>query len=506
MWAGATSMPALSVGRMTSPADRPSARTSAIDRSTVLRLIPSPAVIALGVHVDAQDPQPLLGQRTREIDRRGGLADAALLVGDRDHIGHQGITSNHRQARRRAVRQQRDVAMLPQRTVGRTRWLSTRIGSCSPFRWIIADRMMASVLAQRQAFAAEDRPCRRIQERSARLDARAESLLGGGQERIDQQHARGKLTARERLDLLLDAGSFVELDAFVTNRNPEVEMAFLGDGVVTGHGAIDGRLVFVFSQDFTVFGGSLSEAYAEKICKVMDLATKVGAPIIGLNDSGGARIQEGAAAWRVRRHLPAQHARVRCRAATLGRHGPVPGSGTPAITDFTIMVEGTSYMFVTGPNVVKAVTHEDVDAETLGGATTHTTRSGVAHIAAHDEAEALAYARRVLAHLPQNNLGDAPRGTTTDPADRRDVALDAIVPDDPSKPYDMHRVIELVVDVVRDPARLGPRTSSCLPRLGGRSSVSSRSSPRSSPARSTSMRRPRQRDPCGRAIASTSRC
>jgi propionyl-CoA carboxylase beta chain len=313
-------------------------------------------------------------------------------------------------------------------------------------------------------------------ERFTRLaEMRAESLLGGGQERIDQQHARGKLTARERLDLLLDADSFVELDAFVTNRNPEVETAFLGDGVVTGHGMIDGRLVFVFSQDFTVFGGSLSEAYAEKICKVMDLAMKVGAPIVGLNDSGGARIQEGVVSL-------GGYADIFLR-NTLASGvvpqvsvvmGPCAGGAvySPAITDFTIMVEGTSYMFVTGPNVVKAVTHEDVDAERLGGATTHTTRSGVAHVAAHDEAEALAYARRILAYLPQNNLGDAPRGPATDPADRRDAELDAIVPDDPSTPYDMHAVIERVVDdgeFLEIQPGWAPNIITGFARLGGRS-------------------------------------
>ena len=252
---------------------------------------------------------------------------------------------------------------------------------------------------------------------------RAAALLGGGQERIDQQHARGKLTARERLDLLLDAGSFVETDAFVTNREPDGETAFLGDGVVTGHGTIDGRLVFVFSQDFTVFGGSLSEAYAEKICKVMDLAMKVGAPIIGLNDSGGARIQEGVVSLGGYADIFLRNTLASGVVPQISVIlGPCAGGAvySPAITDFTIMVEGTSYMFVTGPQVVKAVTHEDVDAETLGGATTHTTRSGVAHLAAHDEAEALAAARRLLAHLPQNNLGDPPLIAIARSGDRRD--------------------------------------------------------------------------------------
>ncbi len=288
------------------------------------------------------------------------------------------------------------------------------------------------------------------EERLSRLDAmRAQAMLGGGADRIEQQHERGKLTARERLDLLLDAGSFIEFDAFVTNRNGDPQSSFLGDGVVTGHGTIDGRLVFVFSQDFTVYGGSLSEAYAEKICKVMDLAMKVGAPIIGLNDSGGARIQEGVVSLGGYADIFLRNTLASGVVPQLSVvMGPCAGGAvySPAITDFTIMVEGTSYMFVTGPNVVKSVTHEDVDAERLGGAITHTTRSGVAHLAAPDEAEALAAARRILGHLPQNNLADPPVVATSDPVDRRDAALDTIVPDDPSTAYDMHGVIERIVD------------------------------------------------------------
>ena len=291
------------------------------------------------------------------------------------------------------------------------------------------------------------------EERVARLHAmRAESLLGGGQARIDQQHARGKLTARERLDLLVDPGSFVELDAFVTHRSSDFgldEQLVLGDGVVTGHGLIDGRPVFVFSQDFTVFGGSLSEAYAEKIVKVMDLAMKVGAPIIGLNDSGGARIQEGVVSLGGYADIFYRNTRASGVIPQLSVvMGPCAGGAvySPAITDFTVMVEGTSYMFVTGPNVVKAVTHEDVDAERLGGATTHTTRSGVAHLAAPDEAAALAVTRRILSHLPQNNLGEPPRVATSDSRERMDEELDAIVPDDPAHPYDMRDVIARVVD------------------------------------------------------------
>jgi acetyl-CoA carboxylase carboxyltransferase component len=281
---------------------------------------------------------------------------------------------------------------------------------------------------------------------------RNEALLGGGPVRIERQHTFGKLTARERLDLLLDPGSFVELDAFVTHRATEFGLDrqhVLGDGVVTGHGTIDGRLVFVFSQDFTVFGGSLSEAYAEKICKIMDLAMKVGAPIVGLNDSGGARIQEGVASL-------GGYAEIFLRNVLASGvvpqvsviMGPCAGGAvySPAMTDFTIMVEGTSYMFVTGPNVVKTVTHEEVDSEYLGGAATHTTISGVAHLAAADEATAMDHVRRLLAHLPQNNLGEPPRISSHDPVDRRDSELDHVVPDDSQKPYTMHDVIRHVVD------------------------------------------------------------
>ena len=288
-------------------------------------------------------------------------------------------------------------------------------------------------------------------ERFARLDKmRAESREGGGAARVAKQHDAGKLTARERLDLLLDPGTFTELDAFVTNRVASATESYLGDGVVTGHGEIDGRIVFVFSQDFTVFGGSLSEAYAEKICKVMDLAMKVGAPIIGLNDSGGARIQEGVVSLGgyadiFLRNVLASGVVPQISVVL----GPCAGGAvySPAITDFTVMVEGTSYMFVTGPAVVKTVTHEDVDAEFLGGATTHTTRSGVAHLAAADEASALDAARDIAGASAAEQSGAAGAILTTDdPTDRMDAALDDIVPDDPRQPYDMHDVLRRVVD------------------------------------------------------------
>ncbi len=284
------------------------------------------------------------------------------------------------------------------------------------------------------------------------LEMRAAARQGGGAARVDQQHARGKLTARERLDLLLDAGSLVELDPFVAHRSHDFGLddeRYLGDGVVTGHGTIDGRLVFVFSQDFTVFGGSLSEAHAEKICKVMDLAMKTGAPIIGLNDSGGARIQEGVVSLGGYADIFLRNTLASGVVPQISLvMGPCAGGAvySPAITDVTIMVEGTSYMFVTGPDVVRAVTHEEVDRERLGGAATHTTISGVAHLAAADEAAAIELARRVLSHLPQNNLEEPPRAATTDPDDRADPELDSLVPEDPSKPYDMREVIVRLID------------------------------------------------------------
>ena len=281
---------------------------------------------------------------------------------------------------------------------------------------------------------------------------REAARLGGGAHRIEQQHAKGKLTARERLDLLLDEGTFQEIDAFVTHRATEFGLAeerYLGDGVVTGYGRIDGRLVFVFAQDFTVFGGSLSEAHGAKICKVMDLAMKNGAPIIGLNDSGGARIQEGVVSLGAYAEIFLRNTLASGLVPQISLIlGPCAGGAvySPAITDFTIMVRGTSYMFITGPNVVKAVTHEDVTFEELGGADVHSTRSGVAHFAVSSEAEALALTRRLLSYLPSNNVDDPPRLPPTDPADRMDEALNDIVPDQPTRSYDMHEVIRRVVD------------------------------------------------------------
>lgn len=281
---------------------------------------------------------------------------------------------------------------------------------------------------------------------------REKARLGGGKERIEKQHAKGKLTARERLDLLLDKGSFRELDMFVTHRATEFGLAerkFLGDGVVTGYGTVDGRLVYVFSQDFTVFGGSLGEAHAAKICKVMDLAMKNGAPIIGINDSGGARIQEGVAALGGYADIFLRNTLASGVIPQISAiMGPCAGGAvySPALTDFIIMVEGTSHMFITGPEVIKAVTREEVSFEELGGAMTHNVKSGVAHFAAEDEEGAIRLIKKLLSFLPQNNMEDPPFVPTGDPADRMDEALDAIVPDSPTKPYDMKEVIRRVVD------------------------------------------------------------
>jgi acetyl-CoA carboxylase carboxyltransferase component len=281
---------------------------------------------------------------------------------------------------------------------------------------------------------------------------RDQAALGGGQRRIDQQHARNKLTARERLELLLDPGSFEETDAFVTHRAAEfglAEQKYLGDGVVTGFGRIDGRVVCVFSQDFTVFGGSLSEAYGEKICKIMDTAMKIGAPLIGLNDSGGARIQEGVASLGAYAEIFLRNVMASGVVPQLSAVlGPCAGGAvySPAMTDFIFMVEGTSHMFVTGPNVVKTVTHEEVDFEQLGGAAIHNSTSGVAHFLAENEVACLTSLRRLFGFLPSNNVDDPPLRPTSDRSDRLAPALDGLIPDQPNRSYDMHQVIETVVD------------------------------------------------------------
>ncbi len=283
-------------------------------------------------------------------------------------------------------------------------------------------------------------------------ERRAAARAGGGQRRVEAQHAKGKLTARERIELLLDDGSFEEYDMFVEHRSTDFGMAdqrVPGDGVVTGHGTINGRKLFVFSQDFTVFGGSLSEAHAEKICKIMDQAMKVGAPVIGLNDSGGARIQEGVAslggyAEVFQRNVMASGVIPQISMVM----GPCAGGAvySPAMTDYIFMVKDSSYMFVTGPDVVKTVTHETVTAEDLGGAVTHTTKSGVADLAFENDVEALATLRRFFDFLPLNNRERPPVLPSEDPADRPEFSLNTLVPPDPHKPYDIKELINKVVD------------------------------------------------------------
>lgn len=281
---------------------------------------------------------------------------------------------------------------------------------------------------------------------------RSQSEMGGGEDRIKTQHEQGKLSARERLDLLLDEGSFVELDRFVVHRATDFGLAdrrILGDGVVTGYGTLHGRLTYVFSQDFTVFGGSLSEAHAEKIVKLQELALKNGAPLIGLNDSGGARIQEGVVSLGGYADIFLRNTMASGVIPQISVVlGPCAGGAvySPAITDFVFMVRGTSYMFVTGPNVVKTVTHEDVDMEGLGGADVHASKSGVAHFAFDSEPECLAAVRQLMSFLPQNNMEKPPPRESADPSDRQDEKLLDILPDNPNQSYDMRDVITAVVD------------------------------------------------------------
>jgi len=284
------------------------------------------------------------------------------------------------------------------------------------------------------------------------IDKRAKARLGGGEKAIAKQHERGKYTARERIDQLLDEGSFEELDMFVTHRSTNFGMEkkqYLGDGVVTGYGTIEGRLVYVFAQDFTVLGGSLSETMAQKICKVMDLAMKMGAPVIGLNDSGGARIQEGINALAgyseiFQRNILASGVVPQISAIL----GPCAGGAvySPALTDFTIMVKGMSYMFLTGPSVVKTVTGEDVTQEQLGGASVHASKSGVTHFACEDGEEALKLIRKLISFIPQNNMEETPLVACSDPIDRLEDKLNNIVPDSAKKSYDMYEVIGAIID------------------------------------------------------------
>ncbi|MBP1662878.1 MAG: carboxyl transferase [Bacteroidetes bacterium] len=284
------------------------------------------------------------------------------------------------------------------------------------------------------------------------IDKRVQAKLGGGEKRIDSQHKKGKLTARERIDMLLDDGSFEELDMFVTHRCTNFGLEkekYMGDGVVTGHGTIDGRIVFVFAQDFTVFGGSLSETMAQKICKVMDMAMKMGAPVIGINDSGGARIQEGVTSLAgyaeiFQRNILASGVVPQISAI----YGPCAGGAvySPALTDFILMTEDNSYMFVTGPKVVKSVTGEDISTEDLGGADVHARKSGVTHFKLVDEQEGAMLIRKLISYMPQNNLEEPPVYPTNDPIDRLEDSLNSIIPDNPNHPYDMKDVIHSIVD------------------------------------------------------------
>jgi propionyl-CoA carboxylase beta chain len=282
-------------------------------------------------------------------------------------------------------------------------------------------------------------------------DLKAQSRMGGGAERIEVQHKKGRLTARERLNLLLDKGSFREVDAYVVHRTSDFgldQQKFMSDSVVTGWGTIDGRLVYVFSQDFTVFGGSLGEVHAEKICKIMDMATKNGAPVIGLNDSGGARIQEGVVSLGGYADIFLRNTMASGVIPQISAiMGPCAGGAvySPALTDFIFMTRNSSYMFVTGPDVVKTVTHEEVTQEELGGASVHSEKSGVCHVAAESEADTLYMIRKLLGYLPQNNMEDPPFVPGDDPL-RMEDALNEIIPDDANKPYDMKEVIRLIVD------------------------------------------------------------
>lgn len=284
------------------------------------------------------------------------------------------------------------------------------------------------------------------------IDKRVQAKLGGGEKRIDSQHSKGKFTARERIHMLLDEGSFEEFDMFVTHRCNNFNLGqerYLGDGVVTGHGTIDGRTVFVFAQDFTVFGGSLSETMAQKICKVMDMAMKMGCPVIGINDSGGARIQEGVTSLAgyaeiFERNILASGVIPQISAI----FGPCAGGAvySPALTDFILMTEQNSYMFVTGPKVVKSVTGEDITTDNLGGASVHSRKSGVSHFHVTDEQSGVQVIRELISYIPQNNLEEAPIENSSDPIDRLEDALNSIIPDNPNEPYDMKSVIAGIVD------------------------------------------------------------
>src|SRR5215469_11141568 len=320
-------------------------------------------------------------------------------------------------------------------------------------RYLSSDRYICGTRDRRENLSASTVHPMGLKENLERIQHLSrEAELGGGEERLKKQRQNGRMTARERIDFLLDRGSFVELDKFKTHRITDFDMdkrKIAGDGVVTGHGTIDGRPVCVFSHDFTVFGGSLSGAFAEKVCKVMDLATKTGCPVIGLNDGSGARIQEGVVSL-------AGYADIFLRNVLASGvvpqisviMGPAAGGAvySPAMTDFILMVRDTSYMFLTGPDVIRAATHEEVTMQELGGADTHSQKSGVCHLEADDDAAALAMIREMLSYMPSNNVEDAPFLASTDDPDRRDAELESIVPENPNKPYDMTEIIRRIVD------------------------------------------------------------
>ena len=293
---------------------------------------------------------------------------------------------------------------------------------------------------------------KQLEKIKALVEKREQARLGGGQKAIDKQHARGKYTARERIDMLLDEGSFEEFDMFKLHRCHNFGMdkkQYLGDGVVAGSGTVDGRLVYIFAQDFTVNGGSLSETMAEKICKVMDMGMKMGAPVIGINDSGGARIQEAVNALAGYAEILERNSLASGVIPQIsGIFGPCAGGAvySPALTDFTLMMENTSYMFLTGPKVVKTVTGEDIDQEHLGGASVHATKSGVTHFTASTEEEGLEMIKTLLSYIPSNNMEEAPRVECTDPIDRKEDLLNEILPDDPNQAYNMYNVISAITD------------------------------------------------------------
>ncbi len=310
------------------------------------------------------------------------------------------------------------------------------------------------------------------------IDFREQAKLGGGQKRIDSQHRKGKMTARERIAMFLDEGSFEEFDMFVTHRSHNFGIdkeKYFGDGVITGYGTVNGRLVYVFSQDFTVFGGSLSETFAAKICKVMDMAMRNGAPLIGINDSGGARIQEGVNSLSgyteiFQRNILASGVIPQISVI----FGPCAGGAvySPALTDFILMSQGTSYMFVTGPKVVKTVTGEEVTQEQLGGASVHSSKSGVAHFMVQTEEEGLELVRKLLSYLPSNNMEDAPMAVCTDAIDRLEDSLNEIIPDNPNKPYDVKEVIRAIVDngeFLESQPQYAQNIITCFARFNGQS-------------------------------------